>query len=673
MGSRVNHRRSSWAFLPLFVSLAALAALIAPWGCGSGGGGGTATSAPTKGNVAIGFVGSVPAEFPGFRSILLNISAVRLNRKKNAPLGGSHWVTIPVPSGARKGAGSSPGDLQIDLNNLQNGAMLFNTTRIPVGNYKQVQVEVNPNIPGTIVPACPGINNVSKQEGCANYPLVFTDPSKAIKLSQSTPLITVSKRNLSVLLLQLNLSIDTTPTSAGGAYAITVTPSVVDANSYLGTVTGTVSRSGSSSGSLSVSAELTGTGNVVATVPVTGGNFSLDLPGAPNAGTEYDLFVSGRGSTFDAQHDITVFPGSKPGLEFNVKGTGTANIRGKIKDTCTSAGIPGATVEILAPASNVPSSTDCSANPPDCVVVGTTSTDETGAYPLPLTYHHPSIFTKVPTGADGLALEISASGYTTLITKLKAGAGKQTCPDSISTTSSCSFSLPTGYISGTVSLTQAPPPGQSVQAQVFAENTGTNDLVSTLGMPLTFRSGQTTATFKLNVPLASDPSQPTPVFDLFAAAIDPYLGATDPYPGHTIAVLSPVTGPASQCDTTANQDIPALECVGHGSISGTVANPNPNLETIVEVLEDGVQILGTTPGLLGPINNSYALCVPPGTYTLERLEQSASGGEHPPDATATAVVPVPSPASTPCPTSCSLASDNSSCPGQCFTPQANPL
>jgi Domain of unknown function (DUF4382) len=667
MGSRVNHRRSSWAFVPLVVSLAALVALIAPWGCGSGGGGGTTSPAPAKGNVAIGFVGSVPSGFPGFRSILLNISAVRVNPKQNASLGGSHWVTIPVPSGTGNGRGPSPGDLQIDLNNLQNSAILFNTLPIPIGNYEQVQVVVDPNIPGTIVPACQS-NNVN-QEGCTNYPLVFTNPSQSIIVSQSTPLFTVSKDNIAVLLLQLNLGIDTPPTSTGGAYAISIpTPTVVPPGDYLGLVTGTVNRSGGSSGSLSVSAEPTGTGNVVATVPVTGGNFSLELPGAPNAGTEYDLFVSGRGSTFDAQQDIKVFPGSNPGLEFNVKGTSTASIRGTISDTCTGAGIVGATVELLAPASNVSSTTDCSSSPADCVVVGTTSTDETGAYPLLLPHYQPSIFTDVPTGTDGLALDISASGYTTLITKLNPGAGKQTCPDTTSTTNLCSFSLLTGYISGNVSLTQAPPAGQSVQVQVFAEKSGTNDLLSTLGMPLTFRTGQTIAPFTLNVPVAE-------TFDLFAAAIDPYLGATDPYPGHTIEVLSPVTGPVSKCDTTANQDIPALQCVGHGSISGAVANPNPDLETIVEVLENGVQILGTTPGLLGPNNNSYALCVPPGTYTVERLEQSANGAEPTPtpEATTSVTVPQPTATSTPCPSSCSQTSDNSLCPGQCFPTQANLL
>jgi Domain of unknown function (DUF4382) len=645
--------------------LAVLTTLIAPWGCGSGGGGGTTTPVKKNAEIAVGFIGgppSAPQGLPGFRSVLLNISQIRLNPSATAGLNDSKWVTIPVPPATGPGTGSSPGDMQIDLNNLQTGATLFNTTSIPVGTYAQVQVVVDTTIPGTIIPACQATN--VNQEGCTNYPLVFTTPNQAITLALKTP-ISASKDQLAVLLLQLNLTIDTPPTTTGGAYGITVTLGLGTAGSYLGLVTGTVHKSGgsqSSSSSLSVSAEPAGTGNVIASVPVTNGNFSLELPASPVTGTAYDLFVSGGGFTFDAQRDIRVFTGSSNApLEFSVKSIGTASVGGNITDACTGSGIAGATVELLSPPSNVSTSVDCTATPQDCVAVATTSTDETGAYPLPVTRKQPSTFTQVPTGNQGLALDISASGYTTLATALQTSSSNKN-----------NFSLLTGYIAGTVSLTQAPPSGQSVQVGIFAENSGTNDLVSALATPLTFRAGQTSVPFTLNVPVPPDSSSPAPVFDLFASAIDPYVGSTNPYTGHTIEVASAVPGQASECQTTANVTLGPLDCVGHGSLSGTVINPDTG--TTVEVIKDGVQILGTAPGFFssapGSNNASYALCVPPGAYTVQRFEDSATGTELSAGPSTTVAVPVPTSTSTPCPSTCGSTSD---CPGQCFATNVKPL
>src|SRR5271170_6015674 len=139
-------KRPWWMFFPLLVPLLGLCALL-PVGCG-GGGGSSASPVPTKGNITIAFVGNPPPQFPGFRSVLLNISGVRVNQTVNAGINASGWSTIAVPSSA--GAGNPPpGDLQIDLLQLQTGATLFNTGGVPVGNYNTVQVVVDPNNPVT--------------------------------------------------------------------------------------------------------------------------------------------------------------------------------------------------------------------------------------------------------------------------------------------------------------------------------------------------------------------------------------------------------------------------------------------------------------------------------------------------------------------------------------------
>ncbi len=630
--------------------------------------------APTQANMAVAFVGAPPPSvapgIPGFRSVLLNISAVRVNPHPNASLSDPRWVTIPVSPGTGNGIGPSPGDLQIDLNNLRTGATLFNTNPIPVGTYSEIQVVVDPNTPGTIIPACQSQN--VNQEGCTNYPIVFSTPSQPVTINLSSP-ISASKGGLAVLLLQLSLTIDTVPTAPGGAYGVTVSAATVDPGSFLGLVTGTVHQSGTPAtahtSALSVSAELSGTNTVVAKVPVTSGSFSLELPAFPVAGTTYDLFVSGGGFTVDAVQGITVFAGSANApIDFGVTATGLGTVSGTISDVCTGAAISGATVQLLAPPSG--SSADCSTAPQSCVSVATTSTDEAGVYPLPLTRSEPSPFNQVPTVARNLAIEVSASGYETLISSVTAGASGADCPGS-TVKGLCSFPLLTSFITGNVTLSQAPPPGQSVQVQVFAENSGTNQLVSALPATLTFGPGQTTAPFTLNVPVPS--AGTTPVFDLFAAAIDPFMGGPDPFPGHTIEVAAAVPGQTSQCQTTSGVSLGPLDCVGHGSISGTVANPD--VGTTLEVLENGVQILGTPAGLFssapGAPNNQFTLCVPPGLYTLQRFEQSGVSTPPSPGVFAAVTVPTPSPVSTPCPSTCSSTSDGSLCPGQCFATQAN--
>ncbi len=633
--------------------------MVGTSGCGSGAGGPSISAAPTPGNVEIAFVGQPP---PSFRNVLLNISTVRLNPKANAAINDTHWVTIPVATNASSGMNlANPGDLQVDLNDLRTGATLFNTYGVPVNVYNDAQVVVDVNVPGTLVPVCQPV--LSGLEGCINYPMAFPSAQEAITFNISGGL-NVGKNTLSQLLINLSLQVTSNATSPGGPYGVSVTASQASAGSYLGNVTGSVKTSGSSSGihlrPLTVSAELTGTSTVVASANVVGGNYTLGLPAAAS-GTGYDLYVSGGGFDYDAARNVVVKPGQSTPVDFQVTARTTGAISGTISDQCTGAGIQGATLELLAPPQSSP--TDCAASPQDCVVVATTSTDNQGDYPLPGTRSLVPAFSQVPTQLPSnvdLGLQISATGYNSMLVQAHASTtGGGGCTHSSSTTD-CSQSLQTSYIAGTVATTGYVPSGSSVQAQVFAENTATNDLVSSLTAPAVIRGGTSSVPFTLNVPVGG-------TFDLFASAIDPYLGAPDPYPGHSIEVVSAVAGPATACTTTnIGSAIAPLNCVGHGSVSGQVSNPD--LQTTVEVSKNNVQLFGSEPGLLDSgINTSYSFCLPPDSYALQREESGSPVGS-----SQAVAVAQPSPTSTPCPSTC-FGSSSSSCPGECTNQVLNPF
>lgn len=633
--------------------------MVGTSGCGSSSGGPSISVVPTPGNVEIAFIGQPP---PGFRNVLLNISTVRLNPTANASINNKHWVTIPVAINAASGLTvAKPGDLQVDLNNLQTGATLFNTYGVPVNVYNEAQVVVDVNVPGTLVPVCQPV--ISGLEGCINYPMTFASAQEAITFNISGGL-SVGRNTLSQLLIDLNLQVISNATTPGGPYVVSVTASQASAGSYLGDVTGTVKTSGTPSGihlrPLTVSAELAGTSTVVASANVVNGNYTLGLPAAAS-GTAYDLFVSGGGFDYDAAQGVVVKPGQNTTADFQVAAAITGGISGTITDQCTGLGIQGATLELLAPPRSSP--TDCSANPQDCVVVATTSTDNQGNYPLPGTRSLVPAFSQVPTqlpAGTTLGLQISATGYNSTLVQAQASTtGGGQCANSSSTTE-CSESLKTSYITGILSTTGYLPSGTSMQAQVFAENTGTNDLVSALTAPAVIRSGTSSVPFTLNVPVGG-------TFDLFASAIDPYLGAPDPYPGHSIEVVSAVAGPASACTTTdIGSAIAPLNCVGHGSVTGSVSNPD--LETTIEVSKDNVQLFGTEPGLLDSgINTNYSFCLPPDSYSLQREENGSPVGS-----SQAVVVAQPSPTSTPCPSTC-FGSSSSSCPGECTNQVLNPF
>lgn len=640
-----------------------MSALLLP-SCGGGGGGPTTPlAAPTQATIAVAFVGAPPAGgAPGFRSVLLNISAVRVNHSPSQSISGPGWVTIPVPSGAANGRGASGGDLQIDLNQIQTQATIFNLGGVPTNTYEQLQVVVDPNNPGTIVPACQSAG--AGQEGCVSYPVALSDPTHGIVIQLNN--FKVSKFATAPLLIRLSATIVGTPTGTGGAYVLEINPTVANASSFLGTISGTVNAQKGSHAlhlrPLSVTAELAGTSTIVETALVRGNTYTLELPAAPGPGTTYDLYVSGGSQSIAVAPGITIQPGGFINDQnFTVKSVQNGKFNGQITDACTGSGIPGATLNLLVPTDPT---VDCGANPAQCVIAGSASADQSGFYPIPGNISNPSPFVEIPAGTNfGFQLGISATGYNSTIQPAEVQSPtRQNCLNSFNK-ANCSFSLSTGVLNGTVTLAQAPPAGNSVQVQVFAETHATNQLVSALPMPIVFQSGNISAPFTMNLPVGAG------TFDLFAVAIDPYLGGPGPYPGHTIPTVSGVAGITGACGASADNPSLGLDCVGHGSISGTVSNPDPGTTIQVEDASTKVLILGTPPGLLssaaGAPNNQYALCIPPGSYTVQRFEGSTPGPSQ------NVAVPVPQATATPCPSTCFSDSAGTSCPGQCVSTFAN--
>jgi hypothetical protein len=631
---------------------------------------------------------------------------VRINRIVNASTSDPGWVNISVPSQAGNGNGQNPGDIQIDLLHSQTAATFFNTGGAVPGTYSTVQVLVDVNNPGLIVPACASAG--TGDEGCTQYPMVFTTTDQAVLFTLGAPMVLTANQT-APLVINLAVSIDFPPATTSKPYSVTVTPTEVNASSYLAAVTGTITTKGTlkalAFAPQTVYAELSGTNTVIESVPLKAKRiYTLELPAALE-GTAYDIFVAGGGATYAALKGFTVVPGQ--GIT-DANMTTIASTAGKfdgvVADACTGAGIPGAQLEILAPAATptpptplpsetatpkptpptpVPTPTGlfCLDYPNRCVAVGNATADSSGDYPLEGTTRNPSPFDDVPIGQTDLALQVSASGYNTLISSAIARMESEADCSASTSTVQCSFSLDTGYVTGNVSLVMDPPPENSTFVQVFAENSGTNDLVSALDQPLVFVNNQNSEPFTLNVPIGTQP------LDLFAVAIDPFDGGPDPFPGHNIPVLGNQPAPSTACQTTTAAPFLPMDCVGHGSISGTVQDPDLGTSVEVEKLDPNnvpVQILGTSPGLFSsnpPMNNAYTLCVPPDNYVLQRFELPPSTPGASPSSTPTPVgaaqdimVPAPASTSSPCPSSCSN-SDIASfpCPGLCAATSANPL
>jgi hypothetical protein len=659
----------------------------------------TPTAGPTSANVQVGFITTITGVPPsGLQNVFLNVSSVRLNPKPhpgaaNQGIPGENdlnWRAIPVPAGVGIGINGKPGDLQIDMIAGQGRFQTFNTSRIRPNRYSTVEVVLDTKVPGTIVPICSSGGGAI--EGCVAYPIVLQSPGNQISFVSASQIAT-AKNTLTQLPLQLNLQIVSKPTGPGEPYVVTVStsPAPGNASNFLAHVSGSVGPATSNATvkntirHLQVTAELAGTNTIVGTSIVNlNGQYSLFLPAAADLGTLYDFFVSGGQATYEAARGVPsssgglVFPGQSYALNFTnaIGNQNVGTIGGQITDICTKRPIPGATLEILqAP---VGSSADCATSPSQCVSVSFANSDNGGRYPLPGTFQQPAYFNNVPIGAPtNYTVQISASGYDNTIVQAQAAGGTSgtqsgVCDSSNVDAPACDFALTTSYLAGTVALTGAPPPSDSTDVQVIAEQAGTNNLVAALPAPLLFQTGQSTMNFSLNVPSKISS------FDLFATAADLYLGEPDPYPGHTIITQSAVPAAPTACATsTVPAFSEAMDCTGHGSIAGSALNPDSG--TTVELSKGGVRLMQAAVGPATPapsVGNTYSLCAPPDPdYSVQRLEQGSPLG------TPAAVGPMPTPlpvaaiptaTNSPCPTTC-FNVGNATCPGLCGTIIQPPL
>jgi hypothetical protein len=484
-----------------------------------------------------------------------------------------------------------------------------------------------------------------------------------------------------------------------------------------------------------VAAETIGTNTVIASSQVqtsgcappfnNGACYTLMLPAAGTFGTLYDLAVAGGGDTYAAARLPPLYAGGQvigpqnPPLKVTAA-TSLGSITGSVMDACTaSTPIVGATLQLLVPPFTVmnPSPTFCLDTPQQCVSVASANTDNAGNFPLPGTVTVSPQFLNVPAAPSGnlngaYAMEITAPGYDPLIVQAKPsnGRGGGKCAlVGTNTFNSCKLSLSTAFISGTIPI-NTPLPGQPTLVQVFAEPTGTNDIQSSLPMPITVRNPNSSVNFTLKVP-----SQ-IPTFDLFATTIDLFQGVTDPFQGHDIVVLSGVKQPGlCQTNSTADFDpTQPITCVGHGTVLGQAFNANLGASVVLSKQDTSappgtfVQItnaqIQNQQGAAAPSPaNSYAFCAPADTYQLQPVQlPQPQPGETPvmsPTAmptgdavivtipqppffhsptgsltpTATPSGPTPTATATPkvtCPTICSKP--DGSCPGVCV-PMNQPL
>jgi hypothetical protein len=683
----------SWSAVAILAPVVVVCAVVA----GSIRGTVPALAGNKKASLQVAFITTVSGLSGGpvnhIQNVFLNVTSVRINRKpkpgaknQSTPAeGASSWVTIPVPTGVGVVSHGNPGDLQIDMIAGQSQAQYYNTGSVNQNTYYTVEVSFDTSNPGFVVPNCP---SAGPAEGCINYPVVFKDPSAQIVFSVPQGL-QVTRGALNLLLIQINVSIVSPPAGPGQPYTVNVSIAQANPSNYLGVVSGTVSHASGAINKkkvskLMVTAELPGTGTVVASAPVSqSGTYNFYLPAVPG-GSYYDLYAAGGGGSYEAVRSSTALTPSAPlTVDFSTVTTGNTlgSITGTITDKCTGKAISGATLQLLIPPDSDPS-VNCadSTMASQCVTVATTTTDNVGGFPQPGTVLAPAAFNQIPIiGGTTYTLEVSASGYDTLLVgNVKATSGSTKaggdCGAASSTKVGCNLSLTTGYVNGTVDLGVMPQNGEIILLQVFAEMSGTSDLVAALPQPVLIRGPNQTVSFTLNVPTAVSLGS-TATLDMFAQAIDLYQGAADPYPGHSIVTESEVPVPISACSNSAASPAPfaePMQCTGHGSIAGITANPTTG--TTVALLKNGVMLSSSPGGVPYPApspSNTYSFCAPPDTYSVQRFEQTGN----PPTPTAVGTpaavgaMATPQATSTPCPSTCfsgiTDSSGNQLCPGIC--------
>jgi hypothetical protein len=582
-----------------------------------------------------------------FQQMVLNVVSVRFNPSTDVTISENDkkWETISPPPPS---SGMGPNEAIIDLNSLAIVAQVFNTGLLQIKTFGQVEVVLDPIAPGSVVPVC---SPVVPGEGCISYPMnVPTGTKLRLRL---TPPLSVKNNQLSILVLDITPTIVSFPADSNGSFTINPTMTVASANNFLATVSGKVVKAVPKE---KITAEIAGTDQVVTTVSTESkGTFTIGLP-AVAGGTAYDLIASGQGTSFFPLTNEVFTPGTTSLADLTPsRPHGGATLTGTVVDKCTGVGIEGVTLDVLTPAANAVGP-NCTTTPPTgCVVVATGTSTAGGSYSV-LNPATGSQFSAIPAGkGTNYRLRISASGYDSLNTSIDSTTTNLKCPNSGATDKKCDFSLTRGQINGNVRLT-ATNTGAPLDVLIMAEQSNTNNIaaVTTVTIP----TGSILAPFTLLVPTNQTVAT---TLDLFASAEDLFGGKPEQATGHTIAVLSPVTPPAvgTACTTpTLVSDLGPMNCVGHGSVSGTASTFDQNT-TIVLSSGGGVQLMQSKVGAGG----AYNFCAPKDTYNLQRFESGI-----PVAVPTTITLTPPSLIPTPCSSICDTGIPNIAPPGgdECF-------
>jgi hypothetical protein len=636
----VKHLLSWRAAIALLVPILILLAALMPSGTGHGQAVSSGVSGPA-GTIVIALTGAPPSPTPpqsppftpGFQSLSFNVLAVKLNpstdpnifQDQNDP----NWTTIPVAPGVGinntgtvnvfvqlatlfnlsgggpnpAGAGTGVSELQVDLNQLQTVPTLFNSFLVPANTYHAIELVLDGSNAGTVVPTCLETPS-SLLEGCIASQISLVNPSQFLT-TMSLAGVSVPLNGLATLVLNINpltpgvQTFPNRPGFSGGLYQFSPSISVLNT---LGEVTG------AAFGATRVAAELAGTGQVVETTTLGGGQYQLPLPASQN-GTLYDLVASGPGFAYAFAHNVLVQRNQITTVQLDSTPAGQVSLSGKVTDACSGMVLQGATLQIIAPAAG--SGADCTQvpTPSACVVLASANTDDTGKYPMPGSNFVVQDFTQVPNGS--YTMVVTDAGYDTSAASISVSGGA-VC--SGGTGGSCNFALGRSTIEGLVSISPPVPFPRALNVLVTAEDHGTHRIenVALATVPV----GSTQAPFTMFVPEQSSVSS----LDMYATVSDYFNGLPEKSSGHTIGVLNGLA-PASRCGTAATHPILSMQCAGHGSIIGSTTPFNDG--TSVVLSKDGVQLMSTGVGPAGgTMPGQFSLCAPadPAAYQLQRFE-----------------------------------------------------
>ncbi len=666
---------SSWrAAIALIVPvLVVFATVLAPIGTGHS----QVPANSDKGTLVIALTGASPSnlEFtPGFTSLSFNVLAVELNPSTDPNIfqnqADPNWTTIPVAQGVGlnnvgtvdvftqlatlfnlntfgpnpAGAGTGPSELQVDINQIQTVPQLFNAALVPANTYHAIELVLDGSNAGTAVPTCLE-TPASMLEGCIASQISLVNPSQFLT-TVSLAGVSVPLNGLTTLVINITpvtpgvQAFPGRPTFSGGLYqfspSISLPPTAVN---FLGLVTG------AAFGATKVAAELAGTGQVVETTTVGGGQYQLPLPASVN-GTLYDLVASGPGFAYAFAHDVLVERSHVDSVQLDAAAAGQIALTGKVTDACSGQALPGATLEVVAPAPG--SGADCTQlpTPSGCVVLASANTDDTGTYPMLGSNFVIQSFNSIPNGQ--YAMVVTNAGYDTVASSLSVSGGAA-C--SAGTGGLCNFALGRSTIDGLVTITPPVPSPRALNVLVTAEDHGTHHIenVTLTTVPV----GSNAAPFTMFVPDQSSVAS----LDLYATVSDYFNGLPEKSSGHTIAVLSGFAA-ASRCGTAASHPTLSMQCAGHGSIMGSTTTFDDG--TSIVLSKNGVQLMSTAVGPRnGTIPGQFSLCAPadPAPYQLERFEANPPAAQPSPVGTPVPeLMTPPLQVSQPCNSICSTGS-----------------